>query len=395
MIGQEVLPPLTTHYSLLMIDPVRQEVIALAHTVVVKVGTNVLAGADGRLDLDRLQGLADQVQRIRETGRKVVLVSSGAIGAGVGRLGMDKRPTDLRHLQACAAVGQGFLMRAYEECLSRHGTHTAQILLTAGDFDNRTRYLNARNTILTLFEWNCLPIINENDTVSVAEIRFGDNDHLAAMVTNLLQAPLLVLLTVVDGLFDSDPRTNSAAKILTTVPHIDNAVTEMAGASRSSLGTGGMRSKLRAAGLVTAAGESVIVANGTRADILDSVFAAEAVGTLFLPHGSTMPAWKRWLGYTAQPKGRLVVDAGARQAVQHQGRSLLPIGVVEVTGSFGKGDVVALADPDGVEFARGLSNYSAADAGKIRGLRTDQIAAVLGKVPYEEIIHRDNMVVIV
>jgi glutamate 5-kinase len=378
-----------------MIDPVRQEVIALAHTVVVKVGTNVLAGADGRLDLGRLQGLADQVQRIRETGRKVVLVSSGAIGAGVGRLGMDRRPADLRHLQACAAVGQGFLMRAYEECLSRHGTHTAQILLTAGDFDNRTRYLNARNTILTLFEWNCLPIINENDTVSVAEIRFGDNDHLAAMVTNLLQAPLLVLLTVVDGLFDSDPRTNSAAKILVTVPHIDNAVTEMAGASRSSLGTGGMRSKLRAARLVTAAGESVIVANGTRAGILDAIFAAEAVGTLFLPHGSTMPAWKRWLGYTAQPKGRLVVDAGARQAVQHQGRSLLPIGVVEVTGSFGKGDVVALADPDGVEFARGLSNYSAADAGKIRGLRTDQIAAILGKVPYEEIIHRDNMVVIV
>jgi glutamate 5-kinase len=323
------------------------------------------------------------------------LVSSGAIGAGVGRLGMDKRPGGLRQLQACAAVGQGFLMRAYEECLARHGTHTAQILLTAGDFDNRTRYLNARNTILTLFEWNCLPVINENDTVSVAEIRFGDNDHLAAMVTNLLQAPLLILLTVVDGLFDSDPRSNPAAKVLSTVPNIDTAVTDMAGPSRSSLGTGGMRSKLRAARLVTAAGESVIVANGTRADILDAIFASEPVGTLFLPHGSTMPAWKRWLGYTAQPRGRLVVDVGARKAVQHQGRSLLPIGIVEVIGSFGKGDVVALVDPEGVEFARGLSNYSSTDAGKIRGLRTDQIAAVLGQVPYEEIIHRDNMVVIV
>jgi glutamate 5-kinase len=378
-----------------MLDPVRQEVIALAHTVVVKVGTNVLAGPDGQLDAGRLQALADQVQRLREQKRKVALVSSGAIGAGVGRLGLDKRPNDLRHLQACAAVGQGFLMRAYEECLARHGTHTAQILLTAGDFDNRTRYLNARNTILTLFEWNVLPIINENDTVSVAEIRFGDNDHLAAMVTNLLQAPLLVLLTVVDGLLNADPRLNPDAKVLTTVPNIDASIAEMAGPSRSSLGTGGMRSKLRAARLVAAAGESVVIANGTQPDILDRIFAGEPVGTLFLPHGNTVPAWKRWLGYTAQTKGRLLVDAGARQAVENKGRSLLPIGVTAVTGSFGKGDIVALVDPAGVEFARGLTNYSAADAGKICGLRTEQIAHVLGKLPYEEIVHRDNMVVIV
>src|SRR5437899_3686978 len=229
-----------------MLDPVRQEVITLAHTVVVKVGTNVLAGPDGQLNAERLQSLADQVQRLRGQGRKVALVSSGAIGAGVGRLGLDKRPSDLRHLQACAAVGQGFLMRAYEECLARHGTQTAQILLTAGDFDNRTRYLNARNTILTLFEWNCLPIINENDTVSIAEIRFGDNDHLAAMVTNLLQAPLLILLTVVDGLYATDPAGDPAAKPLATVPCIDGHIMEMAGASKSSLGTGGMRSKLPA-----------------------------------------------------------------------------------------------------------------------------------------------------
>jgi glutamate 5-kinase len=378
-----------------MIDPVRQEVIALAHTVVVKVGTNVLTGPDGTLAADRLQALADQVQRIRQTGRKVALVSSGAIGAGVGRLELSRRPTDLRHLQACAAVGQSLLMRAYEECLAAHGTHTGQILLTAGDFDNRTRYLNARNTILTLFEWDCLPIINENDTVSVAEIRFGDNDHLAAMVTNLLQAPLLVLLTVVDGLYDSDPQTNPSAKLITTVPHIDAAVSDMAGSSRSPLGSGGMRSKLRAARLATAAGESVIMANGALPGVLDRIFAAEPIGTLFLPHGGTMPAWKRWLGYTAQPRGRLVVDAGARRAVQHQGRSLLPIGVVQVSGSFGKGDVVALCDVDGTEFARGLTNYSAADAHRLCGLRSDQIAAVLGTVPYEEVVHRDNLVVIV
>src|SRR5262245_28582260 len=204
-----------------MFDPVRQEIIALAQTIVVKVGTNVLTSADGTLDPARLHSLADQVQRIRRSGRKVALVSSGAIGAGIGRLGLGKRPTDLRHLQACAAVGQSFLMRAYEECLAGQGAHTAQILLTAGDFDNRTRYLNARNTILTLFEWGCLPIINENDTVSIAEIRFGDNDHLAAMVTNLLQAPLLVLITVVDGLYGSDPSTDPNARIVSTVPRID------------------------------------------------------------------------------------------------------------------------------------------------------------------------------
>jgi glutamate 5-kinase len=377
-----------------MIDPVRQEVIALARTVVVKVGTNVLTGADGTLDPVRLQALADQVQRIRQSGRQVALVSSGAIGAGLGRLGLPRRPTDLRQLQACAALGQAFLMRAYEECLARHGTHTAQILLTAGDFDSRNRYLNARNTILTLFEWNCLPIINENDTVSVAEIRFGDNDHLAAMVTNLLQAPLLILLTVVDGLYSADPRTDPSAQVLTTVPLIDAEVTDMAGSSRSPLGSGGMRSKLRAARLATAAGESVIMANGARPGVLDAIFAGEPVGTLFLPHGTTVPAWKRWLGYTARPRGRLVVDAGARQAVQHQGRSLLPIGIIEVTGSFGKGDVVSLCDADGTEFARGLTNYSAADASRLRGLRSEQIGEVLGTVPYEEVVHRDNLVVI-
>lgn len=376
-----------------MLDPVRQEVVTSARTVVVKVGTNVLAADDGRLDSARIQALADQIQRLRQFGRQVALVSSGAIGAGVGRLDLGRRPTDLRHLQACASIGQSFLMRAYQECLDRHNAHTAQILLTAGDFDNRARYLNVRNTILTLFEWGVLPIINENDTVSVAEIKFGDNDHLAAMVTNLLQAPLLILLTNVDGLYAGDPG-DPAVKKLDTVPLIDGSIMDLAGAGKSSLGTGGMRSKLRAARLATAAGESVIMANGAEAGILDAIFAAEPVGTLFLPHGSSVPAWKRWLGYTARPKGRLSVDAGARAAVTEKGRSLLPIGVVHVQGNFNKGDVVALTDLVGHEFARGLTNYSVHDAQRIVGLRTEQIFAVLGAVPYEEIVHRDNLVVI-
>jgi glutamate 5-kinase len=378
-----------------MIDPVRQEVIALAHTVVVKVGTNVLTRADGTLEPARVQALADQLHRLRAGGRKVALVSSGAIGAGVGRLGLGHRPTDLRQLQACAAVGQSFLMRAYEDCLAAHDIPTAQILLTAGDFDSRARYLNARNTIVTLFEWGCLPVINENDTVSVAEIRFGDNDHLAAMVTNLLQAPLLVLLSVVDGLYTADPGSDPSAELVATVPEIDAAVMEKAGAGRSALGSGGMRSKLRAARLATVAGESVNMANGSRPGVLDAIFGGEPVGTLFLPHDRTLPAWKRWLGFTARPRGRVVVDAGARQAVQHKGSSLLPIGVVQVAGAFGKGDVVSVCDADGTEFARGLTNYSAADLDRLRGLRTDQIREVLGTFPYEEVVHRDNLVVVV
>jgi glutamate 5-kinase len=378
-----------------MIDPVRQEVIALAHTAVIKVGTNVLAGPDGTLQRERIEHLAEQIHHLREQGRRVALVSSGAIGAGVGRLGLARRPTDLRHLQACAAVGQTFLMRAWEECLARHGIPTAQVLLTAGDFDSRTRYLNARNTIVTLFEFGCLPIINENDTVSVAEIRFGDNDHLAALVTNLLQAPLLVLLSVVDGLYASDPDgATEAPALLSTVTNIDGSVMDRAGPSHSTLGSGGMRSKLRAARLATVAGESVVIANGRRERVLDELFRAEPVGTLFLPQDRTLPAWKRWLGYTAQPRGRLIVDAGAEKAVRTQGRSLLPIGVVQVAGSFGKGAVVTLVGPEGEEFARGLSNYPAAELDRVRGLRTEQIRELLGAVPYEEVVHRDNLVVL-
>jgi glutamate 5-kinase len=373
-----------------MVDPVRREVVSQAHTVVIKVGTNVLAGATGQLDRHRIQSLADQLHRIRTSNRKVVLVTSGAIGAGVGKLALGKRPTDLAQLQACAAVGQATLMQLYQESLTRYGIHTAQILLTASDFESRARYLNARNTIRTLFEYGALPIINENDTVSVAEIKFGDNDHLAAMVTNLLRAPLLVLLTNVDGLYSDDPRTNPAAELLATVPNIDQSVTKLAAETKSALGTGGMESKLKAARLATAAGEAVIMANGSQDGILDRVFASEPVGTLFLPHGQDVPSRKRWFGFTVRPKGTYRLDAGARQAVL-DGKSLLPIGVTAVEGEFGKGDVVSLSDSEGAEIARGLSNYSSAQAERIRGLRTEQIAPVLGTVPYPELVHRDNL----
>ncbi len=377
-----------------MSDLIRRQILRQSDVVVVKVGTNVLTDEIGSLDRSRMQSLTDQLYRITQMEKKVVLVSSGAIGAGVGCLNLGRRPVDLPHLQACAAVGQSALMQAYQECLTPHNIHTAQILLTAGDFDNRVRYLNVRNTILTLFEYNCLPIINENDTVSVAEIKFGDNDHLAAMVTNLLSAPLLVLLTNVDGLYTGDPHNDPEAKLLSTVPHIDRAVTEMASPSKSILGSGGMKSKLRAARLATAAGGAVIMANGSTAGILDAVFAGEAVGTLFLPHGDGISARRRWLGYTARPLGRVLVDGGARQAIERQGKSLLPVGVVAIEGEFGKGDVVALCDGEGIEFARGLTNYSSADAERLRGLSSDQIQRVIGKLPYVELVHRDNLVVV-
>jgi glutamate 5-kinase len=372
----------------------RADIVHRADPVVVKVGTNVLADRAGALDRGRVRALADQLARLRSGGRRVALVSSGAIGAGVGRLGLGRRPVDLPHLQACAAVGQCALMQAYQECLTPHGVNAAQILLTASDFDHRVRYLNARHTILTLFEYGCLPVINENDTVSVAEIKFGDNDHLAAMVANLLQAPLLVLLTNVDGLFTADPREDPGARLVPVVPHIDRSVAEMAAVTKSELGTGGMRSKLRAARLATAAGGAVVMANGLLDGVLDTVFAGEEIGTLFLPHREALSARRRWLGLTVRPQGTLRLDDGARRAVERDGRSLLPVGVVAIDGTFGKGDVVSLCGGDGIEFARGLTNYSSGDAERIRGLSTEQIARAVGKVPYVEIVHRDNLAIV-
>ncbi len=373
----------------------RRNVVMAADPVVIKVGTNVLTDSSGALDRVRIAALVDQVQRIRAGGRRVAIVSSGAIGAGVGKLKLGKRPVDLPHLQACAAVGQSALMQLYQEFLNPHAVHAAQILLTAGDFDSRSRYLNMRNTNITLFEYSALPIINENDTVSIAEIKFGDNDQLAAMVANLLQAPLLILLTNVDGLYSADPRHDPTAKLVETVAHIDDSIAGMAGNTKSDLGTGGMKSKILAARLATVAGGSVIMANGATDGILDAIFAGESVGTLFLPHGGSVTAWKRWLGFTAKPKGKVRIDDGARKALVEQGKSLLPVGVQQIEGTFGKGDVVAIFDANGIELARGLINYGADDATRIIGMSRERIASRFGKLPYQELVHRDNLVVTV
>ena len=377
-----------------MTDLLRQDVATSARTVVIKVGTRVLTRADGVLDQERIASLASQLHLLLDQGRKVALVSSGAVGAGMGQLGLKQRPTDLAQLQAVAAVGQSHLVEAYDRALRSHGRHAAQILLTAEDLDHRTRYLNIRNTILRLFEYGAVPIINENDTVSVAELQttFGDNDRLAAMVTNLIRAPLLVLLSDVAGLFDGDPR-ESGSRVISTVSRLDNSIFALVRDQKTGLSKGGMASKLEAARLATMAGENVIIASGKEPNVLAKIAAGEPIGTLFLARGEAMPAWKRWIGYTAQPRGYLVLDEGACRAVERQGRSLLAIGVADAIGNFQKGDVVGVRDSQGREFARGLINYPAAEVLRIRGLKSDGIAAALGHCPYDEVIHRDNMVV--
>ncbi|MCL4138867.1 UNVERIFIED_CONTAM: hypothetical protein GTU68_021986, partial [Idotea baltica] len=301
---------------------VRREVVQSARTIVVKVGTNVLSREDDQLDTELIAALAEQIHRIIDTGRRVVVVSSGAVGAGLGLLGLTKRPTDLPHLQAAAALGQASLIRTYDDAFQKHGYHAAQMLLTANDFRNRDRYLNVRNTLNTLFEYGAIPIVNENDTVSVNEIKFGDNDRLAAMVSNLLEAPLLVVLSVVNGLYNGDPDDPNAQRI-PLVDRWDDDVFGFAQDIKSSRGTGGMQSKLESVRMATSVGESVIIANGKDHTVLDKIMNAEDVGTLFMAEGSVLPAWKRWIGFTVNPKGTLTLDDGAVTAVKQRGKSLL------------------------------------------------------------------------
>ncbi len=377
-----------------MSDLVRQEIAAAASTWIVKVGTRVLTTDAGLLNQERVAALAEELHQLMAAGRKVCLVSSGAVGAGMGRLGLKARPTDLSRLQAIAAIGQTALVEAYDRCLRGHGRHAAQVLLTADDLDNRTRYLNIRNTILSLLDFGAVPIINENDTVSTEELQttFGDNDRLAAMVTNLIRAPLLVLLSDVDGLFDGDPR-DSGSKVISTVIRVDESIFSLVRDKATGLSKGGMASKLEAARIATSAGENVIIAGGKQPGNLLKILQGEPIGTLFVAQGQTIASWKRWIGFTAQTRGTLIVDDGARAVIQGQGKSLLAIGIVDVKGAFRKGDVVSIRDSAGIEFARGLSNYSAAEAAQIKRLKTEQIAAALGHCPHDEVVHRDNMAV--
>ncbi len=427
----------------------RGRLAADAHTVVVKVGTRVLTDERGYIDRRRVGHLAEQLVELRRT-RRVVLVSSGAVAAGMSTLGYTKRPGDLAELQAVAAVGQAKLIEAYNDEFRKHAAppgpavsttadsaghhpnpspesqpaagevpatgaapaapapaaaasgaavfHAAQVLLGADDFQNRVGYLNVRNTLVRLLEFpNVIPVINENDTVSVEELQttFGDNDKLAALVTNLLAAPLLIILSTVDGLLDEH------GAVVSAVTRFDDRILGLVCDQKTGYSKGGMASKLKNAQLCARSGETVVIANGRREHVLTGLVKGEPLGTLFFPQSKPVSALKRWIGAPATSRGKILVNSGARTAVERQGGSLLAVGIVAVEGEFQKGDVVSLCflgEERGTEsmreFARGLTNYSAGELSRIKGSQSQRIAEILGHRPYEEVIHRDNMVLV-
>lgn len=372
----------------------RRQSVADASTWIVKVGSRSLTDDTGRLDRVQVANLARQLLVLVEMGKRVVLVSSGAVASGVGKLGLPGRPTDLATLQAVAAIGQTHLIQVYEQTFAEHGRHAAQILLTASELDDRVAYLNVRNTLRRLLEMGAIPIINENDTVAVDELKttFGDNDRLAGMVAGLLEGSVLAILSDVRGLFDRDPR-DPEAQVVPTVERIDDRIEEMVRDRKTGVSKGGMASKLTTAKFVTMSGQSVMIAWGREPNVLIQLAQGEPTGTLFLPQSKTLTPRKRWIGFSAQTAGKLTVDDGAAKAMCHDGRSLLAIGIKNVDGDFGKGDNVSIVNQQSLEIARGLINYNSNQVKQIRGCRSDRIEQILGQCPYEEVIHRDNLAI--
>lgn len=361
---------------------------------VVKIGSALLTANGHGLDRAAIGGWVAQMVALRARGIELVLVSSGAVAEGMMRLGWTARPDVLHNLQAAAAVGQMGLVQAYESNFQQHDIHTAQVLLTHDDLSNRQRYLNARNTLRALLELGVLPVVNENDTVVTDEIRFGDNDTLAALVANLVEADALIILTDQAGLFDKDPRHHADAKLLREVQAADESLDAMVGGAAGVLGCGGMLTKLRAARLAARSGAGTVIAFGGEAQVLERIAAGEEVGTLLLPEQESLVARKQWLAGHLQLRGRLTLDAGAVRVLRESGRSLLPVGVLAVDGDFDRGEVVACVDEAGLEIARGLVNYSAQDAQRILGRPSRELEAILGRVDEPELIHRDNLVLV-
>ena len=371
------------------------EQIAKARRWVVKIGSALIT-ADGKgLDRERLGRWVDQLADMIEDGRELVLVSSGAVAEGVNRMNWARRPQSLHELQAAAAIGQMGLVQAWESCFQRRGRHTAQVLLTHDDLSNRQRYLNARGTLRTLVDLGVVPVINENAAVANEELCFGDNDTLAALVANLVEADVLVLLTDQDGLYDADPRVNPQAQLVGSANADDARLDAMAGSrSGSGLGQGGMVTKLRASRLAARSGTATLIANGRTDNVLTRLALGEALGTLLRPSQEPEAARKRWLAGHLVAKGRLTLDDGAVRVLRESGRSLLAVGVTAVSGRFSRGEVVVCVDRDGHEVARGLVNYSADEADRIKGMASSRIADILGYVDDDELIHRDNLVLV-
>jgi glutamate 5-kinase len=360
--------------------------------IVVKVGSGVLT-KDNHLNIEIINSITRQICTLYDRGIQVILVSSGAMAAGVTKLGLPCRPLETPKRQAVSAIGQADLIKEWEKALEHCGRKVAQVLLTRGDLCDRVRYLNARNTINTLLEWDVLPIINENDTVAVKSLQFGDNDNLGAMITLLLGADLMINLTDIGGLFDKDPRVHTDAKLLLQVASMGEHIEAMAGKIAGPLGTGGMGSKIKAAKKLTTAGIPMIIASGLTPDILIDIFNNKYVGTYFVPKKEKLNSRKNWIGLTLQPKGKITIDEGAQNAVLTRGKSLLPSGITRVEDHFDVGDPVEFLSEDKKTLGMGLVNYNASDILKIMGCKTTQIKERLGFRSYDEVIHRDNLVI--
>ena len=361
---------------------------------VVKIGSALLTRDGQGFDPAVLSPWADQATEFLRRGGELVIVSSGAVAEGMTRMGWTRRPKSLHELQAAAAVGQMGLIRAYEACFQKRGLHAAQILLTRDDLADRERYLNARSTLFTLLRLGVVPVVNENDTVATDELRFGDNDTLAALVANLVEAELLILLTDQDGLFDRDPRLDPSARLIPQT-RVDNPQLDaVAGGSAGGLGRGGMVTKVRAARLAARSGTATVIAPGRRDGVLEGIGAGEEIGTLLTPVQEPQTARKRWLAGQLQVQGRLILDDGAVSALRSQGKSLLAVGVKDVLGEFHRGEVVACVDARGVEIARGLVNYDALESGRIKGQPSSRFEEILGYLDDKELIHRDNLVLL-
>jgi glutamate 5-kinase len=373
----------------------RSEVLKQAKRIVVKIGSSLVSSREAGLEPERIDRLAEDLAALRSAGREVLVVSSGAIVSGIKKLSLKEYPKSLPVKQAAAAVGQSRLMWAYEKSFERLGIQVAQILLTHQDLADRRRFLNARHTLTALIEFQVIPIINENDTVAVDEIRVGDNDTLAAEVAHLVDADLLVILSDIDGLFTEDPRKNPSAELIPLISEITEDIERRAGVSTTFGSTGGMATKVRAAKKVGDYGVATLIVNGQTAGLLPQILSGtNPGGSLFLAKARRMNSRKHWIGYTLRARGTISVDQGAVEALTKRGKSLLASGIVTVTGSFEAGDPISCLDPDGKEFAKGLVNCSAETLMKIKGLKTAEIQQRLGPQEYEEVIHRDNLVIL-
>jgi glutamate 5-kinase len=369
-------------------------ILRAGNKIVIKIGTNLLADKEEGINLERMNEIAKNVASLQRQGKHVVLVSSGAIGAGVAALKLKERPKTIPEKQATAAIGQPLLMEAYENAFRIQECTIAQILLTKDDFTNRARYLNAKNTFSALLEKDVIPVVNENDTVAIEEIKLGDNDNLSALVANLIEADLLIILSDIDGLFSDDPTKNHNAELIPIVEKITPQLEKLAKSSKTELSTGGMITKIQAAKRCVSAGIAVIIANGKNSGVLDEIFSGNFRGTLFLPAEKKLNVRKKWIGFVSHTNGYIVVDDGAKNALLKRQKSLLPSGVLEVHGEFKAHDTISVRDREGTEIAKGVTGFSSMDLGKIKGKKTSELEKILNRTSCDEVIHRDNLVLI-